>query len=133
MRSRPRAGSACPGPPEAEMFAPHGIDPSADGRSLLVVNHGGREAVEIFAIEHAAGAPALRWVDCVVMPDDALMNDVAALPDPPGGFVVTQMTDGSTLGMLGLALGWSSGRVKGLDGSGLSTVPSGVTTSQPSA
>jgi hypothetical protein len=107
--TRPRGDPRCPGPPDPAAFAPHGIDPTRDGTSLLVVNHGGREAVEVFEIVRASGAPALQWVDCVPMPSDATMNDLAALPG--GGFVISQMTDGTTLGMLRLAAGRVSGRV----------------------
>src|SRR5262249_28904370 len=54
---------------------------------LLVVNHGGRESVELFEVTDSARAPALTWRGCVLAPNDALLNDVAALPD--GGFVTT--------------------------------------------
>ena len=46
---------ACPGAPSAAL-APHGIDLGRrpDGRlELLVVNHGGREAIEFFEVEPA--------------------------------------------------------------------------------
>ena len=39
----------CPGPPGGS-FSPHGIHLDPDGR-VLVVNHGGRESVELFALE----------------------------------------------------------------------------------
>ena len=41
--------ASCPGPPDPNVFKPHGIDVglAADGReALAVVNHGGRDAVE---------------------------------------------------------------------------------------
>jgi sugar lactone lactonase YvrE len=79
----------CPGPPDPEVFQPHGIDVGTrpDGRhALAVVNHGGREAVELFEIgpEHV---PSVEWRGCVPMPEGVMSNDVAFLPD--GGFVVT--------------------------------------------
>lgn len=88
----PRAGwgdPACPGAP-GEKLSPHGLDLARrpdGGLELLVVNHGGRESVELFEVTDSAEAPALAWRGCVLAPDDALLNDVAALPD--GGFVAT--------------------------------------------
>jgi len=81
----------CPGPPEAERFAPHGLDVSLGGRSLgklAVVNHG-REAVELFEVAYAEGGPALGWRGCVSLPEGSWANDVAFHPD--GGFVVSDM------------------------------------------
>ncbi|MFI5317170.1 MAG: hypothetical protein ACHQ6T_15825 [Myxococcota bacterium] len=89
----PRAGwgdPSCPGPP-GPAFDPHGLDLATrpDGkRELLVVNHGGREAIELFEVEEdLPGGPAFTWRGCAVAPQDAMLNDVAALPD--GGFVTT--------------------------------------------
>ena len=107
--ARAASSAACPGPPDQGEFAPHGIDLSRDGSSLLVVNHGGREAVEMFRLAGDDAGPALRWHDCVLMPDDAMMNDVASLPD--GGFVVTQMSSATVSGMFALLTGGASGRV----------------------
>jgi hypothetical protein len=103
------ASQPCPGPPDAAAFVPHGIDLTRDARSLLVVNHGGREAVEVFALSRDERGPALRWSDCMPMPEDARMNDVASLPD--GGFVVTQWTSSTASGMFRLATGSDTGRV----------------------
>lgn len=83
----------CPGPPPAE-FAPHGIDlaPRPDGRlRLLVVNHGGRESIELFELTGAGAQTALAWRGCAIPPEGAFLNDVVALPD--GGFLVTHMMD----------------------------------------
>ena len=88
----PRPGwgdPACPGAP-GEKLSPHGLDLAkrSDGAlELLVVNHGSRESVELFEVTDSAESPALAWRGCVLAPDDALLNDVAALPD--GGFVAT--------------------------------------------
>jgi len=86
-------GSAdCPGPPDEASFLPHGIDVRVDraGRPILaVVNHGGREAVELFELS-TTRRPRARWRGCVPMPEGMMMNDVALLPD--GGFVVTHFT-----------------------------------------
>lgn len=96
-------------PPDIDSFAPHGIDLSRDRRTLLVVNHGGREAVERFAVGERAGEPTLTWTDCVPFDNGAMLNDVASLPD--GGFVVTQMVSQSAFAPLGLVLGLETGRV----------------------
>lgn len=85
----------CPGEP-GQALSPHGIHLSrrADGAwQLLVVNHGGRESVEFFELTNEAGRYTLSWRGCAVAPDDAFLNDVAALPD--GGFLVTHMFDKS--------------------------------------
>lgn len=81
----------CPGAPPAEM-SPHGIHLSrrADGRlQLLVVNHGGREAVELFEPSDSGAGWALAWRGCALAPEGSWLNDVVALPE--GGFLVTHM------------------------------------------
>ncbi|HTO53674.1 MAG TPA: hypothetical protein VMR50_09825 [Myxococcota bacterium] len=100
----------CPGAPGAAL-SPHGLDLATrpDGAlELLVVNHGGRESVELFEVSDAL-PPALAWRGCVLAPDDAFLNDVAALPD--GGFVTTHFLSrahplrSSLLGLLRLSTG----------------------------
>ena len=79
--------------PEAAAFSPHGIDLSTrdDGElSLLVVNHGKREAVEFFSVSQSGH---LTWKGCALPPGDPFLNDVAARRD--GGFYVTHMWDKS--------------------------------------
>lgn len=83
--------AACPGPPSAS-FSPHGIHLSRreDGAwQLLVVQHGGRESVEFFEVSGQERDWRVAWRGCVVAPDDAWLNSVAALPG--GGFVTTKM------------------------------------------
>lgn len=78
----------CPAP-DLSVFSPHGIDieTRADGRrQLAVVNHGGRESVELFEVGDDA---ALTWRGCALAPEDALLNDVVLLQD--GSFWVTHM------------------------------------------
>jgi len=112
--TEPHAGAAgvgspeCGGPPEAERFSPHGIDVSAGVGGvarLLVVNHGGREAIELFRLEVSDAGPSATWEGCVPLPEDAQANDVAALPER--GFVVTNMLPrgAGLLGQLRLVLG----------------------------
>jgi sugar lactone lactonase YvrE len=84
----------CPGPPAAGDFSAHGIDlarsPDHELR-LLVVNHGGRESIEVFRVSVLNKMPTLRWEGCVVFPSHLILNAVAPMPD--GGFVVTSMLD----------------------------------------
>ena len=104
----------CP-PPAPAAFSPHGIDlvQRADGEwMLLVVNHGGRESVEFFALEQSDGALGLRWQGCAEGPDQAAFNDVAGRAD--GGFYVTQMfpQDSQMLSVLkGALFGSDTGHV----------------------
>jgi len=102
---------ACTSAP-GDAFSPHGLDLAKrpDGAlALLVVNHGGRESVELFEVTDAPGAPALEWRGCVRAPEDAMLNDVAALPD--GGFVATRFLSkphplrDTLLGVLGFSTG----------------------------
>ncbi len=102
----------CPGAP-GEKLSPHGLSLARrpDGAlALLVVNHGGRESIELFEVDDTPGAPGLAWRGCVVAPEGSFLNDVAALPD--GGFVTTHMfaKGGTTLpilkSLLGLSTGW---------------------------
>jgi DNA-binding beta-propeller fold protein YncE len=83
--------ASCEGPPD-KRFNPHGIDlhTRPDGRhELFVVNHGGREAVEIFELLQNDGRHELQWRGCVPMPAGLFLNDVSALPHV--GFVATHM------------------------------------------
>lgn len=109
-----RGDAACPGVPDRPGFSPHGIDLAEDHRTLFVVNHGGREAVEIFSVGAAAGVPTLTWKGCALMPEAAMMNDVAALPAATSegdDFVVTQMSSANVRGVLALLAGTVSGEV----------------------
>ena len=100
--------AACTAPPDPTEFAPHGIDLAGD--RLLVVNHGGREAIEIFAVTRGE-VPSLQWIGCVFVPDEAMANDVAAHPE--GGFVVTEFMPRhqTPLTMLQVIMGWDTGKV----------------------
>jgi hypothetical protein len=111
----PGVGSPeCGGPPDPERFSPHGIDvaPAEDGSTrLLVVNHGGREAIELFRLAVTAEGPSATWEGCVPLPDDAQANDVAALPG--GAFVTTKMLprEAGMLDMLRIAAGLATGEL----------------------
>ena len=74
-----------------ESFSPHGIDlqTRSDGRhQLAVVNHAGRESVELFQV---AADAALTWRGCAEAPEGGYLNDVVVLRD--GGFWATRMLD----------------------------------------
>jgi hypothetical protein len=80
---------ACPGP--AELLVPHGLSLSkraGGAMQLYVVNHGGRQSMEMFELKRVDGNWQLAWHGCVVAMYE--YNDVAALPD--GGFIATHPT-----------------------------------------
>jgi hypothetical protein len=84
----------CPSPPDLAKFSAHGLNlRSGNGGAdtLYVVNHGGRESIEIFALDASGAEPTVAWVGCAVMPAHTWPNSVAPLPD--GGMVVTDMFD----------------------------------------
>ncbi|HEY7388854.1 MAG TPA: SMP-30/gluconolactonase/LRE family protein [Bryobacteraceae bacterium] len=81
---------ACPGP-IGDALVSHGESLAKRSNGvwqLYVVNHGGRESIEMFELKPASGSWALVWHGCVVGSHD--FNDVAILPD--GGFVATYPT-----------------------------------------
>jgi hypothetical protein len=101
--SGPWGAPDCAGPP-SRAFSPHGIHLSkrADGAlQLLVVQHGGRESVEMFEVVPDGESWQLAWRGCAVAPEGGL-NDVAALPE--GGFLVTRFGPSSRLAFLFAAL-----------------------------
>jgi len=103
----------CPGLPDNK-FAPHGISLKQrnDGRwQLAVINHGGRETVEMFEVlqNHSENGEqySLAWRGCVLPPDGTYMNDLALLKD--GGFVASHMFDKHAPIIFGMSTGiWKS-------------------------
>jgi DNA-binding beta-propeller fold protein YncE len=99
-------------PPDWKTFGPHGLGmgrTSGSHLTLYVVNHGGREAVEIFDVDLSQGRPQFAWTGCLVAPKGSWPDAVALLPD--GGLVVTSMkdpTDPETNNKLlkGAPMGW---------------------------
>ncbi len=86
-----RGDAGCP-PPDPAAFSPHGMDlvQGADGGwMLLVVNHGGRESVEFFAVSDEGQELGLSWQGCALGPEGSAFNDVVGLED--GSFYVTHM------------------------------------------
>jgi SMP-30/Gluconolactonase/LRE-like region len=108
----------CAGAPSEDHFQPHGIAVGQHGSGvplLAVVNHGGREAVELFEIE-PGDQPGLGWRGCVPMPEGIMGNDLALFAD--GGFVVTKFMapvesigPGAVWSGVKLMAGWDTGGV----------------------
>jgi hypothetical protein len=79
-------------PPDADAFAPHGIDIEqlvTGEYALYAVNHGGRESVEMFEVFEHEGDIELSWRGCVMAPPDGYFNDLVVLKS--GEFRVSQM------------------------------------------
>ncbi|WP_315831248.1 SMP-30/gluconolactonase/LRE family protein [Bradyrhizobium prioriisuperbiae] len=83
------------GGPDAAAFAPHGINARALGTGqfeLLVVDHGGSEAIDRFVLESGdGGRPTVASVSRIELPPGAWANGIAPMPD--GGFVISSMYD----------------------------------------
>jgi len=129
---------ACRGAPDAR-FNSHGIDlvRRDDGKlALLVVQHGSREAVEFFEVEGSGVDWSLTWRGCVESPEDASLNEVAALPD--GGFYTTKMASLSGAANLdagfpteptGMAFHWTEADGFRVIGGSEAILPNGITAS----
>ena len=113
---------ACPGP-IGDALVSHGesLAKRKNGAwALYVVNHGGRQSIEMFELKRASGGWALAWRGCEVAAHD--YNDVAILPD--GGFVGTYPTGLSSGGNGGPFGGSVTGYVaRWVPGKGESELP----------
>ena len=58
---------------------------------LYAINHGGRESVEVFAVDLSQKKPKFTWTGCVVAPEGFWPDAVASVPG--GGIVVTSLWD----------------------------------------
>lgn len=99
-------------PPDQDSFAAHGVGLRAgdDGvHTVYLVNHGGREAVEIFLLDARPDAPVVTWVGAIELTDGSWGNDVA--PHPDGGFLVTDTCTGGADNAEVMLGGGPSGRV----------------------
>lgn len=127
----PRGDRACPGPPDPDAFFSHGLglQSSAAGEPVhvAVVNHGGRESVELFDLVGAGREARMRWRGCVPFVAGQMANDVAIAPD--GELVVSNfIPDGPGIvqfaNMKGMAFGLTTGDVYAWRGErGWSVVP----------
>ena len=105
---------ACPGAPPPE-FSPHGIDLASrlDGKLALgVVQHGGRESVELFEVTGSGSDWKVEWRGCWVAPDDAWLNEVILLAD--GSMMTSSMMPRGSSSVLepgarGWLLHWTAG------------------------
>lgn len=102
----------CTSAPDAT-FSPHGthLHQLADGRwRYLVVNHGNREAVELFELLLQDEGARLVWRGCVHAAGDAMMNDVVGLDN--GDLVYSRMfAAGDSLSLAKAMLGFSTGEL----------------------
>lgn len=100
---------ACP-PPDPGLFHPHGIFVDARG-VLWVVNHGGRDSIEAFAIDGSGDAATVAWRGCMVLPTGTSGNDLAVGPD--GDVIVSNYAPSVTslLANVKIGFGWNTGDV----------------------
>ena len=75
---------ACPGRPDPARFGGHGLDVRRlnDGTVLLAaVNHGDREAIELFTVDETGEEPIATWRGCIFPEQHDIHNDVAITAD----------------------------------------------------
>lgn len=86
--------AACSVPVDPALFNARGLSLRRTGANLwrlLVVNHGGREAVEVFdVIARGRSQPRLIWKGCLPLPSGQVGNSVASFAD--GTVLVTVLT-----------------------------------------
>ena len=87
----------CISPPDPSVLNTQGLSLRTVHGSLhelYVVNHGGRESIEVFRIEAADAEPRLRWIGCVPMPAATPANSVATYSD--GTILASVLTHAGT-------------------------------------
>ncbi|WBO21331.1 SMP-30/gluconolactonase/LRE family protein [Sphingomonas abietis] len=84
-----KAFPTCPGAPDFKTLSTHGVDYYPERKRLYLVNHGGRESVEVFDVALTGGKPHFTWVGCAVAPANTYPDAVAGLAD--GGMIVTSL------------------------------------------
>lgn len=85
----------CAAPPDPTVFNARGISfrtARAGEGELYIVNHGGRESIEVFSVDirRPAEPPRLTWRGCLLLPEDNVGNSVATYRD--GTVLVTVLT-----------------------------------------
>jgi hypothetical protein len=83
----------CATPPDSARFSTQGLSIRnlGEGQSRLhVINHGGRESIEIFSVDARSDEPAFTWRGCVLMPPGLAANSVATFSD--GTILATVLT-----------------------------------------
>lgn len=111
-RAPPAGDPGCTAPPDLERFAAHGL--GGAGGVVAAVGHGGREAIELFALSGAGREATLEWRGCIPVPDGVLANDVALAPDGDvlaTSFVPRRAGLAQRYELLRAALGFDSGEV----------------------
>lgn len=79
-----KAFPGCATPPDPEKFMAHGlaVRKVAAGKSrLYVVNHAGRESIEVFDVDTRGATPAATWIGCILPTEPIGANSVAVGPD----------------------------------------------------
>ncbi|MEM1112670.1 MAG: hypothetical protein AAGI11_12240 [Pseudomonadota bacterium] len=120
-------------PPDRAAFSPHGthLHRLENGAlRYLLVNHGGRESIEMFEVSGSGENTRLSWRGCVLAAPDTVINDVVGLAD--GDVIFTRMLhDGGLWEMLTSIVGFNTGDLwRWSADSGLRILP-GTTANQP--
>ncbi len=104
-----RAFRDCPGPLGKGGLTAHGIALTNDAAPLLfVINHGSREAIEVYKVRRRDAA--LTWVGCVPVPDDVMANSIVRLRS--GALVVTSLGTPKTNFLPDIVAGRPTGNVR---------------------
>jgi hypothetical protein len=94
IRPDPGQYSDCAAPPAPDIFNARGLHLRRLSRGharLFVVNHGGRESIEVFDITYGGAVrPQLSWTGCLLMPPSHVGNAVSTYRD--GTVLVTVLT-----------------------------------------
>jgi hypothetical protein len=84
------------GAPDKDLIDAHGVSLRLgdDGvHTLYLVNHGGRESIEVIEVDARPDVPTATWIGAIIQDNDVWGNAVAALPD--GGLVATNYCSAS--------------------------------------
>ena len=122
----------CPAP-DPELFSPHGthLAQLEDGSwRYLVVNHGGRDSIEMFEHTMAGQSSRLEWRGCVWTSDQRVTNDVVGLSN--GDLIYSRMYQtGSQIEQLLNVVGYGTGELYRWSKQSGSVLMPGTGASQP--